>query len=226
MESYKTFGDYVLVRLDAENDRIKTKNGIELYLDTSYEPEKHVTVTGIVCGVPSRLSDNIPWKTDIEVQIGDRVIVYYLSVMNAFSKNDPKYFIKNGKRYVFINYRSIFVVIRQEKIIPINGYCLIKPMEDPFWIQTVDKLLKLKIVPVRFDLKSNTKVVFGQVKYLSKPIKEYIGGQTDEGIDIKEGDNVIMKRVTDVPLQYELHSNIDGGAKYYRVQRRYIYAKF
>jgi len=88
----KTFGNHVLIRLDAENDSIKLNNGGELYIDTSYDGEKHVTVSGEVVGLPSHLrytgvaNDGLPWLTPMETQIGDKVIVYYLAVVNAFKK--------------------------------------------------------------------------------------------------------------------------------------------
>jgi len=102
MQNKRTFNNNVLIRLDKENDSIKTTSGFELYIDSSFEPEKHATVTGEVCGLPSRLSYTgqanigMPWLTDIEVNYGDHVIMYYLSIINAFKKEIQKYFIKNN----------------------------------------------------------------------------------------------------------------------------------
>jgi hypothetical protein len=64
------------------------------------------------------------------------------------------------------------------------------------------------------------------VKYLGKPNLEYADKeQSDTGIDISIGDIVVIRKTADIPLQYELHAKIDGGAKYLRVQRRNILAK-
>ena len=77
MDCKKTFGNHILLKLDAENDHIKLKGGMTLYVDNTYEPEKHQTVTGEVCGLPSHLTytgapnQGMPWKTDMELQEGE-----------------------------------------------------------------------------------------------------------------------------------------------------------
>lgn len=226
-----TFGNNALIRLDAENNSIKLKSGFELYIDTSFDAEKHATVSGEVCGLPSHLTytgkpnQGMPWLTDMEIQEGDRVICYYLAIVNAFKPEQQRYFIKENDRYVFIPYSSIFVVIRGEKIIPINGYCLIEPCDDPFVADTKERLNKLGLELVFLNEKSNVNVTFGKVKYLGKPNREYADeGVSDEGVDVKEGDTVVLRRISDIPLQYPLHQKLDGGKTFWRVQRRKILA--
>jgi hypothetical protein len=55
METKKTLNNMVFIKLDTENTSIKLRNGFELYLDNSFEPEKNATVTGEVMGLPSHL---------------------------------------------------------------------------------------------------------------------------------------------------------------------------
>ncbi len=97
LERGKTSGNNVMIELDPENDHIKMKTGGEIYLDTSYEPDKHVTTTGTVRAIPTSLRFDpenpsyMPWDTDMEIKIGDRVIIHYLAGMNCFRtemKND------------------------------------------------------------------------------------------------------------------------------------------
>lgn len=226
-----TFGNNVLIKLDAENDRIKTKTGVDLFIDISYDMEKHSTVTGIVCGLPSHLSytghpDAMPWKCEMEAQIGDMVVVYYLSIVNAFKKETRKYFIENGERYVFVQYSSIYALIRDGKVIPINGYCLIEPMENPELIKQKEQAKKFGLELVMADTKSKSGVVYGRVAYAGKPNDAYIDeGISDRGVVVNTGDCVVMRKVSDIFAQYSLHASIDGGKNYYRAQRKQILAK-
>jgi len=231
MQNKRTFGNFVLIRLDRENDIIKLKDGGELYIDTSYEPEKHATVTGTVCGLPKKLvytgipNQGMPWKTPMELKDGDRVVIYYLSVVNALRPEMMRATIIDGQKYVWVQYQNIFAAVRNNLIVPINGYCLIEPCESPEWEATQKRMESFGMKAVRLNEKSLTNVVYGRVKYLGRPNDAYVDGHTDEGVNINLGDTVVMKKITDLPLEYDLHANIDGGKKYWRVQRRYIFAK-
>jgi hypothetical protein len=92
MEHKRTTNNYILIKLDPENKSIKLSSGMELYIDQSFDPEKHATVTGVVWGVPERLlwagkpNVGLPWKTNLEVKVGDKVIMYYLSIINALKR--------------------------------------------------------------------------------------------------------------------------------------------
>ncbi len=231
MDYKRTFGSHILIRLDAENDHIKLKGGMTLYIDNTYDPEKHATVSGTVFGLPSHLSytgkpnQGMPWLTDMELREGDRVICYYLAIINAFKPEQMRFFVKDNDRYVFIPYSSIFVAMRGDEVIPINGYCLVEPCEDPFVADTKKRLEKIGLELVTLDTKSNTNVSFGVVRYMGKPNREYIDeGNTDEGVEVKVGDTVVLRKVSDIPLQYPLHQKFDGGKTFWRVQRRKILA--
>jgi hypothetical protein len=50
-------------------------------------------------------------------------------------------------------------------------------------------------------------------------------GISDDGVDIHPGDKVVLRKVSDIPLQYPLHAKIDGGKTFWRVQRKNILAK-
>ncbi len=232
MECRKTFGNMVLIKLDPENDLVKTEGGFSLYIDTSYDPEKHSTVTGTVCGLPSKLTytgeanKGMPWLTDIEVKCGDHVIIYYLAVVNAFKPEQRRCFIEGNDRYVAVEYRNIFAVYGEGFVKPINGYCLIEACEDPEITSERGRMKAIGMELVVFNKPSNTDVVYGKVRYISKPNRDYVDpGNTDQGADVVPGDVVILRRISDVPLHYDLHAKIDKGTKLWRVHRRQILAK-
>ena len=231
MEYRRTANNYILVKLDPENTSIKLKSGYELYIDTSFDPEKHQVVTGTVWGTPSKLeytgvaNKGLPWQTDMEVKCGDKVVVYYLSIVNALKPEQQRYFFEGGDKYVLITYNNIFTVYGDGFVRPVNGYVLIEPCEDPFLEKTKERIKKLGLEYVQLNTKSNTNVSFGIVRYMGKPNREYVDdGQSDEGVDVKVGDVVVLRKVSDIPLQYNLHAKIDEGKLYYRVQRRKILA--
>ncbi len=222
----------VLIKLDPEYDSIKLTNGMELYIDTSFEKEKHTTVTGEIYGLPKKLeyygipNKGMPWLTDMELKMGDKVIIHYLSVIIATSPENRRIVFEGNDRYIWVPYDRLFITYSEKFIKPINGYCLIEPSDDPWWLETKQRLEKIGLEAVRLKEKNNTNVIFGKVKYLSVPNREYVDeGNTDEGVDVNVGDTVILRKISDIPLQYDLHAKIDGGAKYYRVQRRNILAK-
>lgn len=219
--------NYVVVKLDPENDRIKLKSGTEIFIDTSYDPGKHVVRTGEVVGLPLSLrgGGDMPWDTDMELREGDRVVMYYLAVQNCLSKEQKKYYRKDGQTLIFIKYHNIYAAIRNGKIIPINGFVLAEPMEDPEWERVVadakSKGIDLPdLRPPRFK-----EVTFGKIAYVGTPVKKYFGPhQSDDGVNIRPGDRVVMRRIRDIPVEYEYHAKLDGGKKYYRVRRPDILA--
>lgn len=232
MEPKRTFANFLMIKLDPENTSIKLRNGIELYVDDTYEPERNITVTGTIYGLPSKLTYTgqanigMPWLTDMEVRMGDQVIVYYLAVVNALKPETRRYVLEGEDRYVFILYQNIFCVVREGKIIPINGYCLIEPCANPMIEAQKKRMEKIGLELVKLNETTKDQVNYGIVRYMGAPNLEYVDeGQSDEGVDIAVGDTVVIKKTTDIPLQYNLHQKVHEGKKLWRVQRRNIFAK-
>lgn len=215
-----------MIKLDSANDHIRFKDGTDIWIDNSFEPEKHAIVTGEVTGLPTRLNwSRMEWETDMELQLQDRVVFYYLSVLNCFRKEMFKAYTEGIDQYIFIEYQNIFACIRNNNIIPVNGYCLIEPMNDPYWEKTKKRYTRLGLEPVRLNDKTLTDVVYGRVRYCGTPNRSYRNPvSSDHGVDIAAGDLVVMKKISDIPVEYDLHAKIDGGKRYWRVQRRSILA--
>ena len=236
MQVNKTFGNRVYVKLDPPNDHIERVPGIRIEIDTSYEPEKHLTRTGTVVAVPEKLiykrgSDYMEWKTEMELQVGDRVVMYYLAVYNcikngAYEKDYEYYHGKRSDKYeefVYMKYQNIYAAIRNGKVIPINGYVLVEPIDDPVLAHKKKEAEGKKIQLVVEGKPNNTHAVYGRIVYIGTPNKEYIESYlSDENIDVKVGDEVIMKRISDIPMEYEYHAKVDGGRKLFRLQRHEI----
>jgi len=227
METKQTLNNLVMIKLDKENDTVKG-----LFVDTSYEPERHTTVTGTIWGLPNHLQYtgkanlNMPWDTPLEAKIGDGVIMYYLSVVNALKPKESRYILEDGERFVLIPYQFLYAIIRDEKIIPINGYVLIQPVENPSITRERERMKALGMELIVGDKRNSNEVIYGRVKYLGTPNRRYVDeNASDEGVDIAVGDVVVIRKTNDIPLQYDLHQKINQGVKLFRVQRRNLLAK-
>ena len=227
----KTLNNHVVVKLDPENKFIKLKSGIELLVDTSFEPEKHVVRIGTVEKAPDKLiykhgNTGFPWKTTMELQEGDKVIMYFLAIQNCLRQEKKCYHKEGDDVWIYIKYHNIYAVIRDGKIIPVNGYLLVEPVEDPAWVKKVAQYMCLNIELPDLRKPSLTDVTYGKISYAGIPNEQYADDtyKTDELVDVKVGDTIVLKRIRDIPVEYEYHAKIDGGKKMYRIQRHDILA--
>jgi co-chaperonin GroES (HSP10) len=213
-----------MIKLDPENNVVKTPGGLSLYIDTDFEPEKHTVVTGTVEAIPPKLDwKQLPWKTEIEVQVGDRVVMYYMAVMNCMAKEQRRYIREMGRTYIFLKYSNIYAAIRDGQIIPVNGYILAEPIPDPWHEKFKNDALAKGIELVELETKSNKNVVFAKLVHVGKPIELYRDNYLcDDHIDVSQGDEVILKKVRDIPIEYEYHTTLNR--KLYRIQRHDILA--
>lgn len=87
----KPVGSNVFVTIpEALQTTIKTKNGVELYIDPSFEPEQWAVTTAIVHSVGDRFKYNI--------KKGDEVMVSYLMVADYYTIDGERIF-NRVKRY-------------------------------------------------------------------------------------------------------------------------------
>lgn len=220
----------VKVRLDKENDKIITKSGVSLYLDTSYQPEQHTVLWGTVEALPLQLKysdrgDAMPWLTEMDLQIGDRVVMYYMAVFNCLARERRHYIKEGDDTWIFVNYRNIYALVRDGKIIPVNGYVLVEPVEDPEWIRKVMEAEEHNYILPDLRQPSNNDVSYGKVAHTGKPNLLYFQPDlSDDDVDVSVGDPVVLRKIRDIPLEYEYHAKMDDGRKLYRVQRHDILA--
>ncbi len=199
IESVKTTPNYILIKPGPENNFIKIGEDMEVWIDGSYEPEKHAVTYGDIIVIPPYVDDDV-----IELQKDDRIFFHYLCVMNAI--RDSKYIICDGQFYFIINYSSIYCATRGEEVIVTNGYALVEPIEDNLPEQTSSGF----IIPKSQRQKNNCNE--GIVRYC---------GKVQDGV-CSIGDTIFYRKNSVVPLQYELFSNF-GKMNYYRIKNDHIY---
>lgn len=225
MEAKKAIANNVCVKLDPANDMIETLSGLKLVIDTSFEPEKHVVRIGTVEKTPENLvyhhkKSGYPWKTTMELKEGDRVVMYFMAIQNCLAPEQKKCYRQGNDVWIFIKYHNIYAVIEDGNIHPINGYVLVEPVEDPAWLEKKARFEKMNMEIPDLRKPSKTHVSYGKIAYMGAPNEEYADDyKSDVGHDEKVGDTVVLKRIRDIPVEYEYHAKIDGGRKLYRVQR-------
>lgn len=241
--------NYVLLKMEP-NETITMPSGVKFFLpppSAQENKEVYKPLRGEVISVPTlkfKQGDRstMDWRTDMELEVGDKVIVRRPALSVAIGEDHPSYYVENGELFIYLKYQEIVVATRlvdgKNKIIVLNGYCLIEPI--------IESAKTFLYVP---DSAKKQSKKFGIIKYLGKPNQEYHKSKnsaeqeiipTDEvpwvrkengeiKIDIAElqvGDKVMYKESSAIPLEPDMLRSLgDRNTTLYRVQRINILAK-
>lgn len=212
--------NHVLIEVDClRHKKIAFESGTEIIVDPTFTPQIHAQTSGIVKVVPEALYYNkndrgfesVEYLTDINVEVGDQVFFHYLQIDIAIQQR--RIIEEDGKFFIFIKYDSLFMSIRDGEIVMHNGWMLLEPVGEA----------KDEASVVNTRIPKNRRIhdpLKGKIAHVGVPVKEYWWGndQTDNGIEVEEGDTVIFLPHSDIPLEYEMHQSLKK--KYYRVQRK------
>lgn len=210
----KLLRNYVLIKPDATNT-FTLSTGNDLYFDNRFEEQKAAPQSGTVIAVPEKLTfshnpgeNSLDYQTDMELIVGDRVIFNYNAKAEAMAMG-----MVLGDDF-FVRYDMIYVAVRDESVICVNGTVIVEPENEEF---------RTKLFLPEY-LRNKVKKTTGIVKYASKtphhaerfkpelntlsapmyvdenefkPMKRYV----------KPGDRVLFHFSNAIPLQhyYELH---------------------
>ena len=216
---------YVLVEVESLlHKNILFKNGGELLIDPSFEPEKHYRVSGIVKAVPESLYFNptdmefsMEFDVSMDLKVGDNVFFHYLQMDRAIKE---ELLIEiDGKQHIYIRYDSCFCAFRGEEVVMLNGWMLLEPYGTEEQIQSDFLDLQLR------TRKTKPHPLKGKILHASSPVKTYLWGkhEKDDGIDIEEGDVVSFLPYSNIPPEYGLHESL--GKVFYRTQRKELLTK-
>ena len=219
IDNIKIPQNHLLVKVDClRHKKIAFESGTKIIVDPSFKPEQHANTNGVVVAVPKSLyfnkrdvMESSQYLTDIEVKLGDKVYFHYLQINYAIKHR--KVVEVGGEFYIFIRYDSLFCGLRDGKMIMFNGWMLLEPIH---LIETdkdkgfVSKLPKDRQKPDPMK---------GKIVCAGGAVREYFyGSETDNGIEVEEGDEVIFLPHSDIPLEYNMHQDLKK--KYFRVQRK------
>lgn len=234
--------NYLLIKPDKDFEKLKM--GLLIGTIPMTEA-RHYSVTGTVLIAPKRLiyrgeqikklraktggrfgDDDIKelknivvgsmeYKTDLELQPGDKVWFDYLAHINANTEMKTMDIAGHGECF-FIDYSRCFIREREGERIPINGYIWIKQV-----YRNSRDLGSGLIEPETVDNRVPGHAV---VVKTGKPIQEYLSALHSDFPDteIKEGDLIAFAENAATPLEYTLHET-DGLQKLFKIKRKDIH---
>ena len=186
--SLEIVNNKVLVEITETNEDRTSKGGIILgmHMEKIYGEgvASHAAdlapVIGYIHTLPESLyfkrgeEDSMPWETEMEVKDGDKVVFDYLDGMNCDE------LMVDDRLFKILDYSALYVAVRGETLIPLNGYCLLEP--------------HLKGTLSEFDIKYGGREDFTRatVKHLAKPNKKYNDINKTDDIGLKVGDVVVF----------------------------------
>lgn len=219
----KVMNNFVLVKPNMDTDTIELGNIKEFHIDTTYEVEKHAPTEGEVISVPDHLVFNmkpqalsVEFDVDMELKKGDKVYFHYLTHENC--KIEGRLLEdEDGNALYLIPYDQIFISVREEKIIPINGWLLVEPI--------IGDKVKSDVLEIPDTLKKKGSINLAKVVHVSTPIRKYRRfPQESDCNTIKPGDVVAYSRHSDLPVQYAYYNSLESKKEYRRMQRRDTFA--
>jgi hypothetical protein len=228
-ENLQLINNFIVVKPDPGNHKIVLKSGAELYLDTSFEVEKHAVTTGTVVYVPDKLRHHeqygtatLSYITDQELCCGDKVIFHYNESVHNIKES--RYIECEEQIYFLVKYDTIFCAIRttptgEQLVIPVNGIVIVEADDAPPPFESEHFV----IPEISLGRKSETQ---GVIRYIGSPLKGYYDYKDVVDLNnLTEGDHVVFNKRDSVPLQYDLHQSLDKGKTLYRMRRMDIYGK-
>jgi co-chaperonin GroES (HSP10) len=213
--------DYLYVTVEKEaNDEISFDSGVKLFIDTSFNPEKHATICGTVYSIPQRLSDQpLGFEgrvSDIEpiVEVGDKVYFHYNTV-----KPENRYEV-DGTVVYRLHYSQVFCVARWrpfihrenlyiQDIIPVGSHVLLEPVyPEGVEVEVIDG------VPVGVKKIGNIVIESNIQPYQDRGKIAHIGEPlaNQSELPYKTGDTVMLSKYSDF-------RNTIEGVEYYVVKQ-------
>lgn len=204
--------NWVYIKPDLTNE-IVLPSGHTLFLDTRFEEQGHAPTYGTVIQAPEALRfsrdasvESVQFDVPMEIQVGDKVIFHFNSL--GIAQEQGRVFEEG----FMVRYDSLFVAIRGEQVIPLNGNIIVEPesavIRSNLFIPAIAKK-KAKQV--------------GRVLYTGSEVKDYRFDVDAFDVPVEVNDRVLFIHYNAVPLQHfpELHGKLKKTILY-RMQRKDI----
>ena len=227
--------NYVLIKITADTSKIKVAD-TELFIDTSWKEQFHAPTFGEVVALPNRLvfdkrknvnggwldGQSVPFKTDIEVEIGDTVHFHYNSTFNA--KNYELLFSENKEEYFITEYQSLFFADKGDSVRMLNGYIAVDIPKDE------SNSGKLSSGIILVDTRASDKAKSwgrGTVVFADTPNTDYLdwSGTDEREADIGVGDEIAFVASKMSKFGQDMHIGNDKMKGLYRLQRKDVLYK-
>lgn len=224
----------VLIHIKMFNNKITFKDGTELALDVSFNPEQHISVSGTVHAVSETMyfnrkkkSISAEWLPEMELRPGDEVYFSYFAALMALGlkANEAADFTNDrwieveGSLYIFVNYTEIFFKASPDSAIPVvmlNGYVLGKPVN----MTNLDEG-SIKIPEWVKDKMNLSKNRFSEILATGKPNIMYLEEKKKDVVDVRVGDIVMFSKYANETVENRLHQKIFPDVETYNVIQRF-----
>lgn len=255
----KLQSNHVLIRLTKKTDELQLGD-ITMSVETVFDEERHQRLVGIVEQVPDQLifenfnHNHMPWECDMEVEIGDEVIIRRTDV--SVARHEGMSFEIDGHLHVYIHYKALILATREiseedaeeiknnidgkfdldanaimqmgvyKKVIMLNGYMLVEQDDT-------DLGTNLTLPQNMKEIKAQT----GTIRFLGKPNRRYhdqfnssgdpiTGNLPDEKFDLQVGDRIGFLKFSSVDLEFAIHQTFGmKGVQLGRLQRNKVLCK-
>ena len=199
----RTPKDIVLISTPQKyNNQIEIAGGQVIWIDTSFKPEHHVSISGYVEALPIMLSPNHYWhpKSTMDLEEGDKV---YFNYMTIHPDNLIWY---NDKEYYQVEYAQIFCYVRDGEMQMTNEWCFVEPLDMDKGSHYGNSDL---IIPEAYRKEPNYQV--GKLTHIGKPLKG------EAALECKPGDYVIYMKGANFATEVE-------GEIRYTIKQKHLYA--
>lgn len=202
---------------------------LELFVNNSFETVAHSIRTGTVAKlpiVPLRIGNGrsfTPWKTTLEIEVGDTILFSYDGAVRVLHGTDYLY-VYQDRLFLLIPYSDIAMCKHNDVIKPVNGYIIM----EPFDLEQEDKILNYgQFIHTPESIKRIYSDKIATIRYLpDSQIDEYYGvPQACDSYELKVGDVVVYRPKTDVQLEDELHNDFLPIKGMFKIQGRYLLLK-
>jgi co-chaperonin GroES (HSP10) len=224
VESIKPMKNWLIIKPFLNAVESIDFNGTKLWVDGSFEREKNACTTGEVIAVCDDMyfakenfkgadEKSLRFGTTIEAKPKDKIYFHYLAVENA-SRAKRMFKGEDGETYMFMKYDEAFCSKRGEEIVMLNGWVLMEPI-------ALDKKFESKILDLSFANKGHS-LTYAKVGHAGSRNNGYLENRrvNDFTEPLNVGDVVVYEKYSDIKLQQELHSDLDGNKVFYRMQRK------
>jgi hypothetical protein len=214
--------DQVLVKSAIDTSLYKFKNtNTSIKLDRDFEPSMHSERVVEIVRVPEKISfskdlgtSSLPWKTKMQLKVGDIAWVKSLSMIGSEYTNLTMLITEDNQKYFLLNYEDFFVAKREGKVICLNGYVLMQPN-----IEDIQEKFKNIIVPDIYKGQGNT--MSWKIKFTGERNSDYKDpSKEDFKNKLSVGDNVVVWRKRRPYLMEDpIHACFNGKEGYFPIQR-------
>ena len=244
--SDRALKNVVLVKPD--EDHVKDSQ-TGMYVADHFDPARHWSVSGTVLQVPDTLvylgnklkalkslgkltgaylhyaqrhrMMSMDFDTDIEIKVGDKVYFNYSNHI-AGAEEKKEFNSPTGEKLILMPYDSLYMAVRGDKKIPLNGYIYVEPLR--YSREDLQNLRKTAHGWRKPPQKGDIRKGWGRVHMIGSSNKGYLDYPADKDqTQIKQGDIVLFRKTLSFDMEWSYHRTLFQQTMY-RMQRKDILA--